>query len=64
MGSSEKTPKLDLLRRQLSSDRNPIFRGVQGMNVIAEVLTKFFVIGTAGGGAFLATTYVLSNNWL
>jgi hypothetical protein len=57
MAWSEKTLKLDC-------DRDPIFRGVQRMNVVAEVLTKFFVIGTAGAGAFLATTYVLSNNWL
>ena len=34
------------------------------MNVIGEILTKFFAIGIAGAGAFVATTYVLSNNWL
>jgi hypothetical protein len=38
--------------------------GVQRMNVIGEILTKFFAIGIAGAGAFVATTYVLSNNWL
>jgi hypothetical protein len=32
------------------------------MNVIGEILTKFFAIGIAGAGAFVATAYVL--NWL
>ena len=34
------------------------------MNVVGEILTKFIAIGIAGAGAFVATTYILSNNLL
>jgi hypothetical protein len=34
------------------------------MNVIGEILTKLFAIGIAGAGAFVATAYILANNWL
>jgi hypothetical protein len=34
------------------------------MNVLGNILTKFIVIGIAGAGAFVATAFVLNNNWL
>jgi hypothetical protein len=34
------------------------------MNVVGKLLTKFIVTGIAGAAAFVATTYILSNNWL
>jgi hypothetical protein len=34
------------------------------MNVVGEILTKLFAIAIAGAGAFVATTYILSTNWL
>jgi hypothetical protein len=41
-----------------------LLSGVHVMNVVEEILTKLFAIGIAGAGAFVATTYILSNNWL
>jgi hypothetical protein len=63
MSWSEKTPKLDSLHRQFSCDR-VVLSGVHVMNVVGEILTKLFAIGIAGAGAFVAATYILSNNWL
>jgi hypothetical protein len=63
MSSSGKTPKLDSLRGHLCVV-DFVLSGVQRMNVVGEILTKFFAIGIAGAGAFVATAYVLSNNWL
>jgi hypothetical protein len=34
------------------------------MSVVGETLTKLFAIAIAGAGAFVATTYILSANWL
>jgi hypothetical protein len=34
------------------------------MDVVGEILTKFIAIGIAGATAFVATNYILSNNWL
>jgi hypothetical protein len=34
------------------------------MNAVGEILTKLFAIGIACAGAFVATRYILSNNWL
>ena len=63
MSSSEKAPELDSLHRQFLCDRI-VLSGVHVMNVVGEILTKLFAIGIAGAGAFVATTYILSNNWL
>ena len=50
-------------QRVALSDR-VVLSGAQRMSVIGEILTKFFAIGIAGAGAFVATTYILNNNWL
>jgi hypothetical protein len=34
------------------------------MKVVGEILTRIFAVGIVGAGAFVATAYALSNNWL
>jgi hypothetical protein len=60
MASSENPPQFVTLQHWISKVR----WSVRVMSVIGEILAKCFAIGIVAAGAFVITTYALSNNWL